>query len=113
MPGLSRCHESGCLALHPRTWRLSSSGKLARRHHWRGCGHSDVLYGSQDGCNPNYPVLVSPAVDFLVGVLFLLAPFALGFTGLDAWYYWANGAAVLLVISLQKPEAMQARMASA
>jgi len=35
------------------------------------------------------------------------------FAGLDAWYYWANGAAVLLVISLQKPEAMQARMASA
>src|SRR5262249_32586884 len=53
------------------------------------------------------------AVDFLVGVVFLLAPFALGFAGLDAWYYWANGAAVLLVISLQKPEAMQARMASA
>jgi hypothetical protein len=37
----------------------------------------------------------------------------LGFAGLDAWYYWANGAPVLLVISLQKPEAMQARMASA
>jgi hypothetical protein len=37
----------------------------------------------------------------------------LGFAGLDAWYYWANGAAVLLVISLQKPDAMQARMASA
>jgi hypothetical protein len=53
------------------------------------------------------------AVDSLVGVVFLLAPFALGFAGLDAWYYWANGAAVLLVISLQKPDAMQARMASA
>jgi hypothetical protein len=38
---------------------------------------------------------------------------ALGFAGLDAWYYWANGAAVLLVVSLHKPEAVQVRMASA
>ncbi len=44
------------------------------------------------------------AVDFLVGVVFLLAPSALGFTGLDAWYYWANGATVLLVVGLHKPE---------
>jgi hypothetical protein len=53
------------------------------------------------------------AVDFLVGVVFVIAPFALGFAGLDAWYYWANGAAVLLVVSLHKPEAVQVRMASA
>ncbi len=44
------------------------------------------------------------AVDFLVAVVFLLAPSALGFTGLDAWYYWANGATVLLVVGLHKPE---------
>ncbi len=44
------------------------------------------------------------AVDFLVGVVFLLAPSALGFSGLDAWYYWANGAAVLVVVGLHKPE---------
>lgn len=37
------------------------------------------------------------AVDRLVGVVFVIAPFALGFSGLDALYYWANGAAVLLV----------------
>jgi hypothetical protein len=36
-------------------------------------------------------------VDRLVGVTFLIAPFALGFVGLDAIYYWANAAAVLLV----------------
>jgi len=37
------------------------------------------------------------AVDRLVGVTFVAAPLLLGFNGLDAWYYWANGAAVLLV----------------
>lgn len=37
------------------------------------------------------------AVDRAVGVTFAIAPFALGFTGIDALYYWANAAAVLLV----------------
>jgi len=46
------------------------------------------------------------AVDFCVGVVFVLAPFLFGFTGLDALYYWVNGAAVLAVVSLHKPEAM-------
>ena len=50
------------------------------------------------------PYSVHLAVDALVGVVFLLAPSALGFTGLDALYYWANGAAVLFVVSLHKPE---------
>ena len=44
------------------------------------------------------------AVDFAVGIVFLAAPFVLGFAGLDAWYYWANAAAVLTVVSLHKPE---------
>ena len=52
-------------------------------------------------------------VDAVVGIVFVVAPFALGFTGLDAWYYWANGAALLVVLSLQKPEALQVRMATA
>jgi len=44
-------------------------------------------------------------VDRAVGVAFLIAPFALTFTGLDAWYYWINAAAVLLVTSvLNAPE---------
>ena len=43
-------------------------------------------------------------VDFLVGVLFIVAPFILQFSGLDAWFYWINGAAVLTVVSLHKPE---------
>lgn len=48
------------------------------------------------------------AVDLAVGVLFVIAPSLLGFSGIDAWYYWANGAAVLAVISLHKPEALPA-----
>ena len=44
------------------------------------------------------------AVDFAVGVVFVAAPLVLGFTGLDALYYWINGAAVLVVVALHKPE---------
>jgi len=51
------------------------------------------------------------AVDFLVGIVFLIAPSVLGFSGLDAWYYWANGAAVLVVCSLHKPEVARTAMA--
>jgi hypothetical protein len=47
-------------------------------------------------------------VDGLVGVTFAIAPFALGFEGLDAWFYWANAAAVLVVVSLSKPPATTA-----
>ena len=43
-------------------------------------------------------------VDFLVGVVFVLAPFIFSFEGLDAYYYWLNGAAVLFVVSMHKPE---------
>ena len=43
-------------------------------------------------------------VDFLVGIVFILAPFILSFEGLDAFYYWINGAAVLFVVSMHKPE---------
>lgn len=49
------------------------------------------------------PYKAHVAVDFLVGVAFLLAPFLLGFTGIDAWYYWINAAAVLTVVSLNEP----------
>lgn len=44
------------------------------------------------------------AVDFLVGITFLVIPFALGFTGLEAAYYWVLGATVVAVVSLGKPE---------
>lgn len=48
-------------------------------------------------------------VDALVGATFLAAPFALGFTGLDAWFYWANGLAVATVVSLSKPTPSEPR----
>lgn len=50
------------------------------------------------------PYSLHMAVDLLVGLTFLAAPFIFGFSGLDAAFYWLNGAAVVLVISLHKPE---------
>ncbi len=49
------------------------------------------------------------AVDLAVGLVFVAAPFVLGFSGIDAWYYWLNGAAVLTVVSLHKPDVVPAR----
>jgi hypothetical protein len=39
-------------------------------------------------------------VDRAVGVVFVIAPFAFKFIGLDAWYYWVLAAAVLLTTSV-------------
>jgi hypothetical protein len=50
------------------------------------------------------PYGVHLAVDMAVGVVFLAAPSVFGFTGVDAMYYWINGAAVATVIALHKPE---------
>lgn len=43
-------------------------------------------------------------VDFLVAIVFILAPFVFSFEGIDAYFYWINGIAVLVVVSLHKPE---------
>lgn len=43
-------------------------------------------------------------VDFLVGAVFLVAPLLLGFSGLDALYYYVLGGTVLVVVSLHKEE---------
>ena len=51
------------------------------------------------------PYWLHVTVDRLVGVVFIIATFALGFHGLDMWYYLANAAAVLLVTTvLNAPE---------
>ncbi|MFS4445921.1 hypothetical protein [Maribacter sp. 2307UL18-2] len=50
------------------------------------------------------PYRVHLMVDFLVAVVFILAPFIFSFEGMDAYYYWSNGIAVLIVVSLHKPE---------
>jgi len=43
-------------------------------------------------------------VDFVVAIAFILAPFIFSFEGIDALYYWINGAAVLAVVGLHKPD---------
>ncbi len=63
-----------------------------------------ILTDHQTGLVRVLPYPVHLAVDFLVGVVFAIAPFALGFAGVDALYYWLNAAAVLTVVGLHKPE---------
>ena len=43
-------------------------------------------------------------VDFIVALVFIVAPFIFSFEGIDAYYYWINGIAVLTVVSLHKAE---------
>ncbi|MEO1160342.1 MAG: hypothetical protein AAFW74_07765 [Pseudomonadota bacterium] len=50
------------------------------------------------------PYKLHLAVDFLVGLVFVAAPFALGLAGLEAAYYWILGGTVLAVVSLHKQE---------
>ena len=63
-----------------------------------------IFTDHQLGLFPVLPYSFHLAVDFAVGAVFLAAPFVFGFYGLDAAYYWANGAAVTLVVGLHKPE---------
>tara|TARA_B110000967_G_C18647579_1_gene441658 strand:- start:442 stop:594 length:153 start_codon:yes stop_codon:yes gene_type:complete len=44
------------------------------------------------------------AVDFIVAIVFIIAPFIFSFEGIDAYYYWINGITVLTVVSLHKSE---------
>ncbi len=56
------------------------------------------------------------AVDRIVGVTFVAAPLVFGFSGLDAGYYFANAAAVLLVtfvLNASEPTAPSSKMAHA
>ncbi|WP_338550221.1 hypothetical protein [Roseovarius phycicola] len=50
------------------------------------------------------PYSLHLAVDGAVGVVFAAAPFALGFVGIEFWYYLVLGLTVLLVVGLHKPE---------
>ena len=43
------------------------------------------------------------AIDTAVATAFALAPALFGFTGLDAWFYWLNSAAVFVVVALSVP----------
>lgn len=57
------------------------------------------------------PYKIHLAVDFMVAIVFLLAPFIFSFEGLDAYYYWLNGAAVLLVVGLHKADVAEGQVA--
>jgi len=63
-----------------------------------------ILTDHQTGVLPVVPYKIHLIVDFAVAIVFLLAPFIFGFQGIDALFYWINGAAVLTVVSLHKPE---------
>lgn len=62
-----------------------------------------ILTDHETGIIRVLPFSFHVAVDFLVGLTFVAVPFVLGFSGLDAWYYWLNGGAVLSVITLSRP----------
>ncbi len=63
-----------------------------------------IFTDHETGVFPIVPYRAHVAVDGAVGITFILIPFVLGFTGLDAWFYWLNGAAVLSVIALSRAE---------
>ncbi len=59
-----------------------------------------LLTNHETGVIRVLPYWFHVAVDRLVGLTFVAAPFVLGFTGIDAIYYWVNAAAVLTVTFL-------------
>jgi len=59
------------------------------------------------------PYSLHLAVDFAVAIVFFAAPLVMGFTGIDAAYYWANALAVFVVVSLHKPETPTAPVGAA
>lgn len=63
-----------------------------------------ILTDHQLGVIRVIPYKIHLLVDFLVAVVFILAPFLLAFKGLDAYFYWLNGVAVLFVVSMHKAE---------
>ena len=63
-----------------------------------------VLTDHETGLVRVLPYSLHLAVDFAVGIAFLLAPFVLGFSGLDAAYYWVIGATVVAVVGLHSPQ---------
>jgi hypothetical protein len=63
-----------------------------------------LLTDHQFGLFRVLPFKVHLAVDLLAGHTFLAAPFVLGFSGLEAAYYWVLGATVVVVVGLNAPE---------
>ncbi|MEM8792550.1 MAG: hypothetical protein AAGE80_13095 [Pseudomonadota bacterium] len=70
-----------------------------------------LITDHQTGFVPVVPYRLHEFVDLIVGLSFLAAPIVLGFHGIDALFYWANGAAVVTVVALSKPETADAAAA--
>lgn len=62
-----------------------------------------ILTNHELGLIKVIPYKIHLLVDLVVGITFVVAPFIFSFQGIDAIYYWANGGAVLVVVSLHKP----------
>lgn len=62
-----------------------------------------IFTDHQTGLIKVIPYKIHLIVDLIVAIVFILAPWVLSFEGLDAYYYWVNGIAVLIVVGLQKP----------
>jgi len=53
------------------------------------------------------PFKLHLVADLAVAILFTVAPFILHFSGLDAYFYWANAAAVYMIVAVTKlPESV-------
>lgn len=61
-----------------------------------------VLTNHKTGLIRVIPYKIHVLVDAAVGAVFLAAPFVFNFTGIDAWYYWAFGGTVAVVVALHK-----------
>jgi hypothetical protein len=72
-----------------------------------------VLTNHKTGLVKVIPYWFHVLIDRLVGLTFLAAPFVVGFSGLDALYYWANGFAVLLVTFVFNANESEAKAAMA
>jgi len=72
-----------------------------------------LLTDHQTGVLKVLPYKLHLAVDGAVGVLFIVAPFVLGFKGLDLTYYVVLGVTVLAVVGLHKPDDVSERLQAA
>jgi hypothetical protein len=63
-----------------------------------------MLTGYTYSAVPVVPFKVHLVIDFAAALAFALAPFVLGFSGLDAAYYWTLSAAVFLVVAVSQTE---------
>ncbi len=63
-----------------------------------------LLANDQLGVYRIIPYKLHLAIDRLVGIVFVMAPFVFSFRGLDACFYWIIGGLVLIVVGLPKQE---------